>query len=45
MTLLPLRCFLDSHMRGTEIVDCADDVAAAREAEPLLKRHPDAQHL
>jgi hypothetical protein len=42
------RCFaidLDGHIRGTEIVDCTDDVAAAREAQPLLKRHPAAERL
>ena len=38
------RCFvidLGGHIRG----DCADDVTAAREAGPLLKRHPAAQRL
>lgn len=42
------RCFaIDSegHVRGAEVLDCADDAAAAVAAQSLLALHPAARRL
>ncbi len=42
------RCFaidLDGHIRAADVVDCANDAAAAQEAKRLLGRHPAARCL
>jgi hypothetical protein len=42
------RCFaidLNGHIRAADIVDCADDAAAASAARQLLQQHPAARRL
>ncbi len=42
------RCFgigFDGHIRTADVLDCADDAAAADEARQLLRRHPAARQL
>jgi hypothetical protein len=42
------RCFaidFNDHIRAAEVVDCADDRAAALAGEELLRRHPAARQI
>jgi hypothetical protein len=35
----------DGHIGGADIIECRDDLAAARAAKQLLRRHPAARQL